>query len=181
MKDHHFFSKASPRSEFPFWVSKVIEALMACHGRLHDTAVPAPWKLSYAPCQQGVLPLSFLSPPPPLSLFFSIPSHPSPSPSPSPFPLPLSLSSSLLPASPTSSHLLFHSPPGKWSSQERQKLAHTGLCFELQLLRHSKWRWWAFGGGELLKGCLFFSTAPQPPHLLPPPSPLLPPAPLPPA
>lgn len=57
---------------------------MGCHGRLHCTAVPLPWKLSYAPCQQV---LCF-----PPSVSFSV-SHPSPSP-PSPFPLPLTSNSS---------------------------------------------------------------------------------------
>lgn len=41
-------------------VTKGIEVLRGCHGRLLHTAVPAPWKWSYAPCQ-----LCFVSPPPP--------------------------------------------------------------------------------------------------------------------
>lgn len=51
---------------------------MACHGRLHDTAVPAPWKLSYAPCQQGFFfSFSFPTLPPSLSLFLSLSLSPS--------------------------------------------------------------------------------------------------------
>ena len=138
---------------------------MACHGRLHDTAVPAPWKLSYAPCQQGGFPLSFLSLPPPLSLFFSIPSHPCPSHYPSLSLPPLSPSlSHFLPASPPLSSLLFQGPPEKCTShtRERPKLA----CY------------WAPVNGddgpfreELSKWCPLFST--PPPHfffLLPSPS-----------
>lgn len=37
---------------FPLpWVTKGIEVLEGCYGRLLHTAVPAPWKWSYAPCQ----------------------------------------------------------------------------------------------------------------------------------
>ena len=56
---------------FPWRVKPAIEVWMGCHGRLHCTAVPLPWKLSYAPCQQV---LCF-----PLSVSFSV-SRPCPSP-----------------------------------------------------------------------------------------------------
>lgn len=90
---------------------------MACHGRLHDTAVPAPWKLSYAPCQQG-----FFSP------FLSLPS-PLHSPSFFLFPCPL-----------------LHSPfcwevriQGGGGSPAG---AAATAAVEPQLLRLSKWSWW---------------------------------------
>lgn len=59
---------------FPWRVKPAIEVWIGCHGRLHCTAVPLPWKLSYAPCQQV--------------LSFSL--SPSLAPAPPPFPLPLS-------------------------------------------------------------------------------------------
>lgn len=55
-------------SSFPWRVKPAIEVWMGCHGRLHCTAVPLPWKLSYAPCQQV---LCF-----PLSVSFSHPRTP---------------------------------------------------------------------------------------------------------
>lgn len=58
---------------FPWRVKPATEVWMGCHGRLHCTAVPLPWKLSYAPCQQV---LCF-----PLSVSFSV-SRPCPSPFP---------------------------------------------------------------------------------------------------
>lgn len=71
---HHLlpWEGASCSSSFPWRVKPAIEVWMGCHGRLHCTAVPLPWKLSYAPCQQV---LCF-----PLSVSFSV-SRPCPSPS----------------------------------------------------------------------------------------------------
>ena len=112
---------------------------MACHGRLHDTAVPAPWKLSYAPCQQGGFPLSFLSLPPPLSLFFSIPSHPCPSHYPSLSLSPSSLSLSLS-FSPCLSSFLFAPSGSSWEVH----IPYPGETQVGLLLSPSKWRWWAF-------------------------------------
>lgn len=90
---------------------------MACHGRLHDTAVPAPWKLSYAPCQQG--------------FFFPFLSLPSPLHSPSFFLFPCPL---------------LHSPfcwevriQGGGGSPAG---AAATAAVEPQLLRLSKWSWW---------------------------------------
>lgn len=90
---------------------------MACHGRLHDTAVPAPWKLSYAPCQQG--------------FFFPFLSLPSPLHSPSFFLFPCPL---------------LHSPfcwevriQGGGGSPAG---AAATAAVEPQLLRRSKWSWW---------------------------------------
>lgn len=70
---HHLlhWEVAGCSSSFPWRVKPAIEVWMGCHGRLHCTAVPLPWKLSYAPCQQV---LCF-----PLSVSFSV-SHPCPSP-----------------------------------------------------------------------------------------------------
>lgn len=74
---HHLLPWEGARcsSSFPWRVEPAIEVWMGCHGRLHCTAVPLPWKLSYAPCQQV---LCF-----PLSFSFSVSSRPLP-----PFPLP---------------------------------------------------------------------------------------------
>lgn len=69
---HHLlpWEGSSCSLSFPWWVKPATEVWMGCHGRLHCTAVPLPWKLSYAPCQQV---LCF-----PLCLFLCLSSLPLP-------------------------------------------------------------------------------------------------------
>lgn len=114
---------------------------MACHGRLHDTAVPAPWKLSYAPCQQGFFPFSFPTLPPSLSLFLSL-SRP-------------------LPHSPLCWEVRI------WGGGGSLPGAAATAAVEPQLLRPRKWSWWIKKSRQ--NGGFCFPSSPGPDSRVSPP------------